>query len=259
MEVSQTDRPHMPECEIVELHHDRKLDAPSGTAKRTEELIDAAGGNVHQPIHSVRLPGLVAHQEVIFGGEGQTLSIRHDSIDRQLLHARRAARLRKVGDAPRSLHRRPREPALQSRFATAYHCARDESETGGGSYTAMATPFDESGARRHDAARRLAAHLLEHGSHGLVWPDHRRVPDPDRRGGHRAARAAVRARSATEALLICGTGTNDTRHSRELTKMAAEAGADASLVVAPYYNKPNREGLRAHFEAVAKRYPSCRW
>jgi 4-hydroxy-tetrahydrodipicolinate reductase len=83
MEVSQTIAKHMPECEIVELHHDRKLDAPSGTAKRTAELIGAAGGNVHQPIHSVRLPGLVAHQEVIFGGEGQTLAIRHDSIDRR--------------------------------------------------------------------------------------------------------------------------------------------------------------------------------
>jgi 4-hydroxy-tetrahydrodipicolinate reductase len=82
MEVAQTIAKHMPECEIVELHHDRKLDAPSGTAKRTAELIDAAGGNVHQPIHSVRLPGLVAHQEAIFGGEGQTLSVRHDSIDR---------------------------------------------------------------------------------------------------------------------------------------------------------------------------------
>jgi 4-hydroxy-tetrahydrodipicolinate reductase len=82
MEVSQTIARHMPECEIVELHHDRKLDAPSGTAKRTAELIEAAGGDVHEPIHSVRLPGLVAHQEVIFGGEGQTLSLRHDSIDR---------------------------------------------------------------------------------------------------------------------------------------------------------------------------------
>ncbi len=82
MEASRTIARHMPECEIVELHHDRKLDAPSGTAKRTAELIEDAGGNVHQPIHSVRLPGLVAHQEVIFGGVGQTLSLRHDSIDR---------------------------------------------------------------------------------------------------------------------------------------------------------------------------------
>jgi len=100
MEVSQTIAPHMPECEIVELHHDRKLDAPSGTAKRTQELIDAAGGNVHQPIHSVRLPGLVAHQEVIFGGVGQTLSIRHDSIDRRSFMPGVLLAVRRVGDLP---------------------------------------------------------------------------------------------------------------------------------------------------------------
>jgi 4-hydroxy-tetrahydrodipicolinate reductase len=73
----------MPECEIVELHHDRKIDAPSGTAKRTADLIREAGGNVHEPIHSVRLPGLVAHHEVVFGGPGQTLTIRHDSTARE--------------------------------------------------------------------------------------------------------------------------------------------------------------------------------
>jgi 4-hydroxy-tetrahydrodipicolinate reductase len=100
MEVAQTIAPHMPECEIVELHHDRKLDAPSGTAKRTEELIDAAGGNVHQPIHSVRLPGLVAHQEVIFGGEGQTLALRHDSIDRRSFMPGVILAVRKVGELP---------------------------------------------------------------------------------------------------------------------------------------------------------------
>jgi 4-hydroxy-tetrahydrodipicolinate reductase len=74
--------PHMGAAEIVELHHERKLDAPSGTARRTAEMIRAAGGDVHEPLHSVRLPGLVAHQEVILGGEGQTLTIRHDSVDR---------------------------------------------------------------------------------------------------------------------------------------------------------------------------------
>jgi 4-hydroxy-tetrahydrodipicolinate reductase len=100
MEVAQTIAPHMPECEIVELHHDRKLDAPSGTAKRTQELIDSAGGNVHQPIHSVRLPGLVAHQEVIFGGEGQTLSLRHDSIDRRSFMPGVLLAVRKVGTLP---------------------------------------------------------------------------------------------------------------------------------------------------------------
>jgi 4-hydroxy-tetrahydrodipicolinate reductase len=90
---------HMPECEIVELHHEKKVDAPSGTAKRTAALITEAGGSVHEPIHSVRLPGLVAHQEVVFGGQGQTLTIRHDSIDRSsfmpgvLLAVRRVASL----------------------------------------------------------------------------------------------------------------------------------------------------------------------
>jgi 4-hydroxy-tetrahydrodipicolinate reductase len=100
MEMAQKAAPHMPECEIVELHHDRKVDAPSGTAKRTQELIDAAGGHVHQPIHSVRLPGLVAHQEVIFGGVGQTLSIRHDSIDRHSFMPGVVLAVRKVGDLP---------------------------------------------------------------------------------------------------------------------------------------------------------------
>jgi 4-hydroxy-tetrahydrodipicolinate reductase len=100
MEASQAIAAHMPECEIVELHHDRKLDAPSGTAKRTAELIDAAGGNVHQPIHSVRLPGLVAHQEVIFGGEGQTLSLRHDSIDRRSFMPGVLLAVRRVGELP---------------------------------------------------------------------------------------------------------------------------------------------------------------
>jgi 4-hydroxy-tetrahydrodipicolinate reductase len=83
MEFAQQAAKHMPECEIIELHHDRKVDAPSGTAARTADLVRAAGGKVHEPIHSVRLPGLVAHQEVLFGGLGQTLSIRHDSIARE--------------------------------------------------------------------------------------------------------------------------------------------------------------------------------
>ena len=93
---------HMPECEIVELHHDRKIDAPSGTAAHTAELVSEAGGNVHEPIHSVRLPGLVAHQEVIFGGPGQTLTIRHDSIDRQSFMPGVLLAVRRVGSLERS-------------------------------------------------------------------------------------------------------------------------------------------------------------
>jgi 4-hydroxy-tetrahydrodipicolinate reductase len=94
--------PHMPECEIVELHHDGKLDAPSGTAKWTAELIRAAGGNPHEPIHSVRLPGLVAHQEVVFGGLGQTLTIRHDSISRESFMPGVLLAVRRVGELERS-------------------------------------------------------------------------------------------------------------------------------------------------------------
>jgi 4-hydroxy-tetrahydrodipicolinate reductase len=100
MEAAKLVAPHMPECEIVELHHERKADAPSGTAARTAQLIREAGGSVHEPIHSVRLPGLVAHQEVIFGGEGQTLTIRHDSTDRSSFMPGVLLAVRRVGGLP---------------------------------------------------------------------------------------------------------------------------------------------------------------
>jgi 4-hydroxy-tetrahydrodipicolinate reductase len=102
MEASKLIARHMPECEIIELHHDQKVDAPSGTAKRTAELIREAGGNVHEPIHSVRLPGLVAHQEVLFGGVGETLSVRHDSISRESFMPGVLLAVRKVGSLDRS-------------------------------------------------------------------------------------------------------------------------------------------------------------
>jgi 4-hydroxy-tetrahydrodipicolinate reductase len=89
--ASQASR-HMAKAEIIELHHDGKLDKPSGTAARTAELI---GGEV--PIHSVRLPGLVAHQEVILGDVGQTLTIRHDSTDRHSFMPGVLLAIRKVG------------------------------------------------------------------------------------------------------------------------------------------------------------------
>jgi 4-hydroxy-tetrahydrodipicolinate reductase len=102
MEAAKLIAPHMPECEIVELHHDRKLDAPSGTAARTADLIAEAGGNVHQPIHSIRLPGLVAHQEVVFGGLGQTLTVRHDSISRESFMPGVLLAVRRVGELDHS-------------------------------------------------------------------------------------------------------------------------------------------------------------
>jgi 4-hydroxy-tetrahydrodipicolinate reductase len=88
---------YMPKAEIIELHHDGKLDAPSGTAARTAALMD---GEV--PIHSVRLPGLVAHQEVILGDVGQTLTIRHDSTDRTSFMPGVLLAIRRVGGLERS-------------------------------------------------------------------------------------------------------------------------------------------------------------
>jgi 4-hydroxy-tetrahydrodipicolinate reductase len=88
---------YMAKAEILELHHDRKLDAPSGTAARTAQLME---GEV--PIHSVRLPGLVAHQEVILGDVGQTLTIRHDSTDRTSFVPGVLLAVRRVADLPES-------------------------------------------------------------------------------------------------------------------------------------------------------------
>jgi 4-hydroxy-tetrahydrodipicolinate reductase len=88
---------HMLKAEIIELHHDRKLDAPSGTAARTAALME---GEV--PIHSVRLPGLVAHQEVVLGGVGETLTIRHDSLDRTSFMPGVLLAVRRVADLPGS-------------------------------------------------------------------------------------------------------------------------------------------------------------
>ncbi len=88
---------HMAKAEIVELHHDAKLDAPSGTAARTAQLM---GGDV--PIHSVRLPGLVAHQEVIFGDVGQSLTIRQDSYARESFMPGVLIAVRRVGEIEQS-------------------------------------------------------------------------------------------------------------------------------------------------------------
>jgi 4-hydroxy-tetrahydrodipicolinate reductase len=94
---------HMAKAEIIELHHDRKVDAPSGTAARTAALMaDASKSGQTPPIHSVRLPGLVAHQEVILGDVGQTLTIRHDSTDRESFMPGVLLAIRKVADLSES-------------------------------------------------------------------------------------------------------------------------------------------------------------
>jgi 4-hydroxy-tetrahydrodipicolinate reductase len=93
---------YMEKAEIIELHHDRKLDAPSGTAARTAQLMAAASGKPAPPIHSVRLPGLVANQEVILGDLGQTLTIRHETISRESFMPGVLLAVRRVGTLERS-------------------------------------------------------------------------------------------------------------------------------------------------------------
>jgi 4-hydroxy-tetrahydrodipicolinate synthase len=119
----------------------------------------------------------------------------------------------------------------------------------------MATPFDESGRVDEAATRRLAAAVVESGSHGIVVAgstgEAATLDDEE----HIAVLRAVVDEVGDRAQVICGTGTNDTRHSIELTKASAEAGAVAALIVTPYYNKPNPAGIQAHFEAIAEAVP----
>ena len=115
----------------------------------------------------------------------------------------------------------------------------------------MVTPFAEDGSVDEAAARQLARHLIENGSHGLVLSgttgESPTLDDDEKLSLLRAVRDELGA----DVLLICGTGSNDTRHSEHLSAAAGDAGADAVLAVTPYYNKPNRAGIIAHFEAVA--------
>lgn len=124
-----------------------------------------------------------------------------------------------------------------------------------GILTAMATPFSTDGAVDEGAARELARFLLANGSHGLVVAattgESTTLDDEE----HIGLLGAVVDEVGGEATILCGTGTNDTRHTVELTKAAQQAGAEAALVVTPYYNKPNPAGVRAHFEAVASAVP----
>jgi 4-hydroxy-tetrahydrodipicolinate synthase len=121
----------------------------------------------------------------------------------------------------------------------------------GGVLTAMVTPFADDGSVDESAARRLAGHLVANGSHGVVVAgttgESPTLSDEETVSLLRAVKAEVGDR----ATVVCGTGSNDTRHSEHLSAAAAEAGADAVLVVTPYYNKPNRAGILAHYDAVA--------
>ena len=122
----------------------------------------------------------------------------------------------------------------------------------GGVLTAIVTPFDDGGVVDYDAFQRLAQHLVENGSDGIVVAgttgEGPTLSDSERLDLVRAALEAVGGR----ATVIANTGTYSTAHSVHLTEQAHELGADAFLVVTPYYNKPPQRGIVAHFEAVAR-------
>ena len=121
----------------------------------------------------------------------------------------------------------------------------------GGILTAMVTPFDREGRVNEDAAVRLMHHLLDNGSDGLVLAgstgESPTLTDEEK---YRLWELAV-AECPVGTTIVAGTGTYDTRHSAELTERASQIGVSAMLVVTPYYNKPNRLGIKAHFQAVA--------
>ena len=124
-----------------------------------------------------------------------------------------------------------------------------------GVLTAMATPFEEGGAVDEAAARSLAVDVIEHGSHGIVVAGSTGEAATLDDAEHIGLLRTIVDEVGDRATIVCGTGTNDTRHSIELTKAAADAGAEAALIVTPYYNKPNPAGIQAHFEAIAEAVP----
>jgi 4-hydroxy-tetrahydrodipicolinate synthase len=120
----------------------------------------------------------------------------------------------------------------------------------GGILTAMVTPFGSDGELNEDATARLIRHLLDNGSDGLVLAgstgEAATMTDDEK-----VRLWEIGVAESGDATVIAGTGTYDTRHSIELTERAAELGVDAVLVVTPYYVRPNRLGIKAHYEAIA--------
>ena len=254
----------MPRAEIVELHHETKVDAPSGTAKATAE---AMGGDV--PIHSVRLPGLVAHQEVLLGRPGQLLTIRHDAISREAFVPGVLLALERLSSLPPGSRSASTRSVDLSNAHDSRTCQIVQVPLYAGAprlrgltqavdrgmlgevLTAIVTPFDKDGSVDFDRFRALARHLVDNGSDGLVVAgttgESPTLTDDEKLELLTAAVDEVGER----ATVIAGTGTYSTAHSVHLTEQAHELGVDGFLVVTPYYNKPPPRGIVEHFKAIA--------
>ncbi len=195
----------------------------------------------------MRLPGLVAHQEVILGDVGQTLTIRHDTISRESFMPGVL-----LGGAP------GREP-FPSRSSSASRACCSERRVEilqamidlGTILTAIVTPFDAQGGVNERSFVALMHHLAQNGSDGFVVAgttgEASTLTDKEQLG---LIELAVAERPAG-CSIVAGAGTNDTRHAVHLTERATALGADAILSVTPYYNKPSPLGLKRHYEAVA--------
>ena len=245
-----------------------QADAPSGTRLRTARLMaEAPGSALAAPpgagpasrglvadgrvtIHSVRLPGVVAHQEVLFGGDDELLTLRHDSLSRRSFMSGVLLALRRVGTVHGTVVGLENLLDCPGRARAGAEGGR-VSRSLGTILTAMVTPFDADLAVDHDKLAALAEHLIAHGSDGLVVAgttgESPTLDDAEKLAMFRTVVEAVDGRVP----VVAGTGTNDTRHSVELTRAAEACGVDAVLAVAPYYNKPPERGLIAHFRAVA--------
>src|SRR5690606_5354131 len=188
-------------------------------------------------------------------GAGRRARVVHRAVDPELPHGLvRAAR-----GSPHHPRPQPQRRGLRGRAMTAASVRTDTSTTGaremgtarfGKVLTAMVTPFRDDGSLDLDGAADLARWLVEQGNDGLVVAgttgEAPTLTDDEKVELWRAVRAAV------DVPLLAGSGSNDTRHTVELSRRAAETGVDGLLVVSPYYNRPPQAGIEAHFRAVAE-------
>ena len=256
---------HMAAAEIIELHHDGKLDAPSGTAARTAALMAAASGRAGaaDPL------GPPARARRASGGDPRRRRADADDPPRlaraRVVHAR--ACCSPCAASARSSARRSsgsstccsRTEPESSRIRSAPRPPGAPEILRGDGRSRHRPHRDRHPVRRAPARRRGRVRLADAPSRRERLGRLRRLRhdgrglDAHRRGAPRRSSSSPCANAPTGVTIIAGAGSNDTRHAVHLTERATELGVDAVLSVTPYYNRPSRRGILAHFEAVARR------